>query len=397
MIGKTTHGADFSGLLKYLLNPDKKPEIICPYMFGDNYLDLAREFQAVADLRPTTELPVRHISLSFAPGDKLDDLQKGLIVDQVMEAMGYRDCQYIAIAHHRDDPGHDLVHDHDHIHIVANAVDVYGERVSDSFERYRIQPILRAIEQEWGLQPVQNSWDIKRAKAHAQSPVTDLSVAVADSLENCHDLKNWIERLAQNDIDVRFALRKDGKVTGISYLKDGEIHKGSEVGASWTVVDRQLSTTPADYPLITAANANSQEHQVKLSPVDRQQLDYAVEMAVTALKDEPRLKTGRLDIKMEDQTLSVYRMRPHKQMFKMSKTALGWEPVGFPNLEAKDLDLLSKISGMPKTPRLEIARPRAIIAQIERQQQLDREAVEQKEQQQAVDQPSPQWRRGRGR
>lgn len=397
MIGKTTHGADFGGLLKYLLNPDKKPEIICPYLLGDNYTDLAGEFQAVADLRPTTELPVRHISLSFAPGDKVDDLQKALIVDQVMEAMGYRDCQYIAIAHHRDDPGHDLIHNHDHVHIVANAVDVYGERVSDSFERYRIQPILRAVEQEWGLQPVQNSWDIKRAKAHAQYPVTDLSVAVAGSLENCHDLKSWLDCLAQNDIDVRFALRKDGKVTGISYLKDGEIHKGSEIGASWAVVDRRLSTTLANYPLITAANAKSQAHQVNLSSVDRQQLDHAVEMAVTALKDKPRLKTGRIDIKMENQTLSVYRMRPHKQMFKMSKTAQGWEPVGFPNLDAKDLELLSKISGMPKTPQLETARARAVIAQSEREQQLAQAAAEQEQQQQAVCQSSPQQRKGRGR
>jgi Relaxase/Mobilisation nuclease domain len=288
------------------------------------------------------------ISLSFAPGDRIDNLKKALIVDQVMDAMGYRDCQYLAITHHRDDPGHDLVHEHDHLHIVANAIDVYGERVSDSWDRFKIQPVLRAIEQEYGLQPVPNSWEVKRDRTQKDYPTTDLSLLVAESLVNCHDLKSWIDCLAQNNVDVRFALRKDGRVTGISYLLDGEIYKGSEIGASWAAVDRQLSTTAADYPLITAANAKSQDHQVKLSPVERQQLDHAVKMAITALNGKFRLKTGRLDLKLEDETLSVYRMRPHKQMFKMSKTPQGWEPVGFPNLDAKDLDLLSKISGMSK-------------------------------------------------
>ena len=131
-------------------------------MLGDNASDLAREFNKVADLRPSTRLPVRHISLSFAPGDdgKVSDLDKEAIVVRVVEAMGYEDCQFVGIAHHRDDPGHDLPHDHDHLHIVINAVDVYGERVSDSWDRFKIQPILRDIERDFGLQPVKNSWEI---------------------------------------------------------------------------------------------------------------------------------------------------------------------------------------------------------------------------------------------
>jgi hypothetical protein len=123
MISKTTHGDDFQGLLNYLLNESKQAEIIAPFMIGDNPRDLAQEFAAVADLRPSTRLPVRHISLSFAPGDVVDKFDRASIVDRVMEGMGYENCQYIAIAHHRDDPGHDEAHEHDHIHIVANCSD----------------------------------------------------------------------------------------------------------------------------------------------------------------------------------------------------------------------------------------------------------------------------------
>jgi hypothetical protein len=356
MISKTSHGSDFQGLLNYLLNESKQAEIIAPFMLGDNPADLAREFEEVADFRPSTRLPVRHISLSFAPGDVVDEFDRASIVDRVMSEMGYQDCQYIAISHHRDDPGHDEAHDHDHIHIVANAVSMLGERVSDSHERYRIQPILREIEKEYGLQPVENSWDVKREKAQTLYPETDLSVQLAKSLDGCPDLATWLDQLAEDDIDVRFALRKDGNINGVSFLKDGEIHKGSTVGASWVTVDKQLGSSPADLPLVQIANAKSLEHQLKLTDQERWEFDRGVEMAMTALKGGNRFKSGRVDIKLENETLTVYRMRPHKQMFKASRTDEGWQPVGCPDLDKKDFDLLSKVSGvavgvMPKIPK----------------------------------------------
>jgi Relaxase/Mobilisation nuclease domain len=346
MISKTTHGDDFQGLLNYLLNETKQAEIIAPFMVGDNPKDLAQEFAAVADLRPSTRLPVRHISLSFAPGDVVDKFDRASIVDRVMSEMGYQDCQYIAISHHRDDPGHDEAHDHDHIHIVANAVSMLGERVSDSHERYRIQPILREIERDFGLKQVANSWDVKREKAQTLYPETDLSVQLAKSLDGCPDLATWLDRLAEDDIDVRFALRKDGKINGVSFLKDGEIHKGSTVGASWAVVDKQLGTSPADLQRVQIANAKSLDHQLKLTDQERWEFDQGVKMAMAALKGGDRFKSGRVDIKLEDETLTVYRMRPHKQMLKATKSDEGWQPVGCPNLDKKDLDLLSKVSGV---------------------------------------------------
>jgi hypothetical protein len=356
MISKTTHGDDFQRLLEYLMHETKGAEIIAPFMLGDNPADLAREFEGVAAFRPSTSLPVRHISLSFAPGDVVDKFDRASIVDRVMQGMGYENCQYIAIAHHRDDPGHDEAHDHDHLHIVANAVSMFGERVSDSHERYRIQPILREIEKEFGLKQLANSWEVKKEKALTLYPETDLSLQLAKSLQNFPDLKTWLDQLAEDDIDVRFTLRKDGAVRGVSFLKDGKIHKGSEVGASWTIVDEIFKTSPTDLPLMTAANLKSQEHQLNLSDRERWEFDRGVEMAMTALKGGNRFKSGRVDIKLENETLTVYRMRPHKQMFKASRTDEGWQPVGCPDLDKKDFDLLSKVSGvavgvMPKIPK----------------------------------------------
>jgi Relaxase/Mobilisation nuclease domain len=303
VISKTTHGADFRGVLNYLLDPAKRPTIVAPYMLGRTVDELTREFDALANLRPSTRLPVRHISLSFAPEDGvIEDLDKEAIVVRVLAEMGYRDCQFIGIAHHRDDPGHDQAHHHDHLHIVVNAVNVHGERISDSHERFRIQPILREIERDFGLKQVANSWEVKREKALKTIPETDLSVLIDRSLNGCPDLQCWLERLERLDVDVRFTLRKDGAVRGITFLKDGEAVKGSELSQSWGKIDRQLATTPKDLHLMDAANVRSQEHPVRLSELERRQFERAAVMAVAALNGKTHLKTGRLEIRREGQT-----------------------------------------------------------------------------------------------
>jgi Relaxase/Mobilisation nuclease domain len=345
MISRTTHGSNFKGLLDYLLNPAKRPEIIANYMFGDNPTDLAQEFNEVASLRPTTKLPVRHISLSFAPGDVVDRLDRESIVNRVMMHMGYDDCQFIGIAHHRDDPGHDLPHDHDHLHIVVNAVDVYGQRVADSWDRFKIQPMLREIERDFGLQPVKNSWELKQQKVRTLNPDPQISHLVDRSFQNCHNLETWLDRLQDSQIDVRFALRKDNQVNGITYLQAGKAYKGSEIGASWNAVEQRVLTSPDSLPLIRAANAKSQEHRMDLGEIERQNFDRAAMMANMALKGRERVKTGRLDIKRDGNTVTAYRMRPHRQILKAIETQGGWEPLGCPNIDRVDLNLLVKLSG----------------------------------------------------
>ncbi|AFY92904.1 relaxase/mobilization nuclease domain-containing protein [Chamaesiphon minutus] len=349
MISNITKGSNFGGLLRYLLHESKQPQIVAPYMLADNASDLAIEFDRIASLRPTTQLPVRHISLSFAPADdgKVSDSDKEAIVVRVVAEMGYEDCQFIGIAHHRDDPGHDLPHDHEHLHIVVNAVNVHGERVSDSWDRFRIQPILREIERDFGLQPVKNSWELDRDRSAQAKPQvsTDLKQQVDRSLEDCPNLETWLMRLQESQIDVRFALRKDNKINGITYLQDGKAYKGSDIGASWSAIEQRVPIVPDNLPLIRAANAKSQEHRIDLGEIDRQNFNRAAVMANATLKGRERVKTGRLDIKRDGDTLTAYRMRPHRQILKAIETQGGWEPVGFPNIDRVDLNLLTKLSG----------------------------------------------------
>ena len=301
----------------------------------------------VANLRRSVTKPVRHFSISFSPKDgDVDDITKEAIAFRILDGLGYGECQFIAIDHHRDDPGHDYAHDHDHMHIVTNAVSVKGEYVRDSFDRYRIQKILRAAERDFGLREIKSSWEVKREKAQEINLDSDLARSVAASLNDRPNLETWLGRLAQSDIDVRFNLSMSDNVMGITYLKDGESFKGSDIGASWAVVNDRVSVTAEDLPLMQATNIKSQEKPVRLSEVDRAMFDRAVEMALMKLGRDTKFKNSRADIKLEGDTLTVIRMRPHRLMFKASKTDDGWEPVGFPNIEQRDVEQLERFNGV---------------------------------------------------
>ncbi len=316
-IAKISKGNGFRGVMDYLLEPDKRPRIIGGCVFTSEPADLAREFRMVANLRRSVTKPVRHFSISFSPEDgDVDDITKEAIAFRILDGLGYGECQFIAIDHHRDDPGHDYAHDHDHMHIVTNAVSVKGEYVRDSFDRYRIQTILRAAERDFGLREIKSSWEVKREKAQGINLDSDLARSVAASLNDRPNLETWLNRLAQSDIDVRFNLSHQDNVMGITYLKDGESHKGSDIGASWAVVNDRVSVTADDLPLMQATNIKSQEKPVRLSAIDRAMFDRSVEMALMKLGQEKKFKNSRADIQLDGKTLTVVRMRPYRQMFK---------------------------------------------------------------------------------
>ncbi len=171
MIGRITTGSDFNGLFRYLLQDDKDAQLIG----GDRVLlepdaqSLARQFNWIAKTRSMTKKPVKHLSIGFAPADGIvDEETKVAIAETVVNELGYTNNQWVVIAHPRDDPGHDWEHQHDHIHVVINGIDFNSKRVKDSFDKTRLEKILRALEQEHGLTTVISSNQCSRRRPNTK-------------------------------------------------------------------------------------------------------------------------------------------------------------------------------------------------------------------------------------
>jgi len=256
MIGQIRTGSNFGGLFRYLLSPEKGARILGGSAFGQTPAELTSEFNQCAKQRGTTQKPVKHIMVSFAPGDgEVSDEVKVTIGERVTLGLGYTDNQYIIIDHHRDDPGHDWNHIHDHFHIVSNMITLDGRRVDHGWEKYKTQEILRNLEKEFNLTQVASSWETDRkCPTHGQTqrykkekkqyeaglrdvpPQPPVSEKLQDLIEYICALQptmtEFVKRLQQQGVEVRPKITRNNIVQGISYCLDGVSFQGNKLGSA---------------------------------------------------------------------------------------------------------------------------------------------------------------------
>jgi hypothetical protein len=342
-INKISKGRGFAGVFNYVLRPSKRPYIIGKCAIHNDPHNLAIEFHQVANLRPTVQKPMRHISIAFAPEDgEVDNLVKEAIALRVLDGLGYRESQYLIVGHHRDDPGHDRVHNHDHFHIVTNAVTLTGEYVHDSFDRYKIQPILRSAERDFGLRQIQSSWEVKQPKV--ESVNHEIAKVIRDIATRSQNLRWWLQQLAKAKIKVRFNLSKNNNVKGVTFLHERSMYRGSDLGIRWQSIADRLSITATDLELMQANNLSVRAESVELDPIDRALFDRAVEMSLLKLGRSRSFKNSRVEIKRDGDNLSIVRMRPHKLMIKAELIDEKWQPVGFIDIDRRDVELLERMN-----------------------------------------------------
>jgi Relaxase/Mobilisation nuclease domain len=148
-IGRINKESNFAEVFRCLFNPEKDYSILLRSQgcHGDDFSELAREFQKVAYLRPITRLPVRHIFLSFADPER--EISKDLkisIVDRVIQKMGFENCQYIAVELNSYDLYYSTDRSRTGIHIVANGVNLQGRKVVDFKDAQKLEEVLQEIQ-----------------------------------------------------------------------------------------------------------------------------------------------------------------------------------------------------------------------------------------------------------
>jgi Relaxase/Mobilisation nuclease domain len=360
MIGKITKGADFGGVFKYILDPEKGHTILsnAHNCFGTTPAELTAEFERVASKNNRVKKSVRHFSIGFAPGDgKLSpELQgedgelslevQGEIAARIMSEMGYGNSQYIAVAHHRDDPGHPKAHEHSHLHIVANGVDLDRRGVSHFWDYRKLEKILRGIEQDYQLRAVECSWEKVRSTAITEDrEVLPLAEKIYTAQADRPDLQTWIDRLEAEKILPRFKVTSRGKVQGVTFL-DGETsttYKGSAIGCGWkTISDRLQNGTDPPIDVVNSANQRFSIQPVILDKHRQEQFDLAVKLAISSVESKNRPRG--MSITLKDETLKVYRLRPNKLVLQAKRESDRWKPISIPDLDRTDITALEKVN-----------------------------------------------------
>ena len=282
MIGKITTGSCFRGLVDYLLDSNKMPQIIDTNLAGCDRNTMTWELNACASQRSSTKKPVKHISVGFAPNDgELNSETIEEIAIAIVSELGYDNNQYLVVRHGRVDPKHDRNHEHDHFHILVNMINLEGKRIEDGYDKKRLERILRQQEIEHSLTIVASSEQRKykasttgqvqrmmreaeeyQTEARSERPVVTHALKIQSGIDLASrdrpSLRVFLARLQRLKIDSKMRVER-GEVTGISYrLQDFKIRgcKLHQASSSQLLEHRVTFNSQEDMLAVCKANQN---------------------------------------------------------------------------------------------------------------------------------------------
>ena len=230
MIAKIIKGADFGGVINYMLSKEKgKAKVLASNNIG--FIDqnlCAHEFALQASMRSNVQKPVCHTILSFSASnaERLTDDVMVKIANEYLEKMGYGDTQSL-IVRHSD-------RQHPHLHICINRIGNDGKTISDRNEKYRSTKICRELTERYGLTLGEGKKAVNRHRLRGEDKLRyEIFDAIKTALLHSKNWKDFVADLERQDIATRFKTKGNTDVVqGIIFKKNGCSFSGSKIDRS---------------------------------------------------------------------------------------------------------------------------------------------------------------------
>lgn len=282
---KIKRGKSFAGVVFYALRPGihhkSDPIVIGGNMLGDSALELIAEFDSSKQLRPDVQKPVWHNSLRLPTDESLSNDQWVTFADDYMRHMGFSDTHLRCYVLHDDMAGQ-------HIHIIASRIDLNGGKLYLGRNENLISTrIISELEIDHGLtatktapsssskaQPqrkrLSRNEEMLSARTGVPSPKEALQQILDKSFADKPDLKTFLQRLEQEEVQWTANIASTGKMNGFSFEYAGIAFKASQLGKpyGWRNLQEKLDYEPtrdAAYLLSLKAEAQPEE---KVTEVD---------------------------------------------------------------------------------------------------------------------------------
>ena len=230
MIGKTSIGRSFKGCCAYNMEKVErgKGEVILSqgvrdYERGAMVADFVRQ----AQMNPDLSRSVWHTAVSFDPKDearlRADPQLMQAVARDYLTGMGLDQSQYAVIRH--DDTGHS------HFHIIANRVANNGQTVSDGHNYSRSETLLRQIEQNYQLTPMNEQAQRQRLENLPDRDRSRIEIRdqVRASLSRSTNGQELREDLAKHHIAMIVNRDGAGQPRGVSFEQIKADQNGEEI------------------------------------------------------------------------------------------------------------------------------------------------------------------------
>ena len=229
MIGKIVQGADFRGVVNYVLQkPDAEP-LGSRGLRNDSIDHIVDSFRMQASLNPIAK-PVAHISLDFSVQDKerLTNRMMMQIADEYLRRMGYGDTQ-VLIVRHND-------REHPHLHLVLNRIDGNGKRITDRNERIRNVKVCRDLSNKYGLYIAPSKENVKRHRLREPDKTKyEIYDAIRNALPRCNNWNDLTTALRKQGINTEFKRKgTTSTIESVKFSKNGYTFSGSKVDKAFS-------------------------------------------------------------------------------------------------------------------------------------------------------------------
>lgn len=262
MIAKIMKGADFKGVVYYILNDEKGTQIIdADGLFLENNDTIVQGFVGQAQMNPRVTKTVGHIALSFSKEDapRLNNTVMAQIAREYMERMGIKDTQYI-IGRHFDK-------EHPHVHIAFNRIDYNGKTISDRNDRFRSERICKELTRKYGLHFAKGKEQVKIDRLREPDKTRyELYQILKTEVGRCGNWNVLVNNLKRQGLEVSFKYKgQTDEIQGIIFTMNSYRFNGSKV-------DRQFSYSKIDAALRCNSYEERQEQahpqlkQAEISP-----------------------------------------------------------------------------------------------------------------------------------
>lgn len=281
-IVESNSGNGFKGAISYSMQLEKLAEmdreeapvfIECNGVYG-SYAAMAHQMRWVAETQDFKK-PVLHFRVNFSPGESrhLPVEKQVAAVKSILQGLGIdKNRQYI-ITQHNDK-------EHTHYHVIANKVDLDGEKMDITNFNYRATAQADRVEREMGLELTPNrtifystergigfryATAAEKAAMHlggklrpdrrdgVQKMKASLSAVIREVLADPQivDADLFQKGLGDRGIEVRFMANKKG-ISGVSFHQKGLSANGTHLGLKWGVIAQALAKNKNEQlPVVT--------------------------------------------------------------------------------------------------------------------------------------------------
>lgn len=264
---KIKRGKQFTGVVLYSLKSGSHHKIT-PYVIGGNMTgshatELISEFDSAKKIRPDVAKPVWHNSLRLPKGENLSTRQWAAFADDYMTRMGFTDTHLRCYILHDDADGQ-------HIHIIANRINVVGGKLylgkNENLISTRIISELEKVHKLTQTTPATSSRRQEKRKPSRNElmmaertttpcPRSTLQSLIDNALTGRPDLLTFIAMLEKEGVSCKPNIATTGKMNGFSFQHQGIAFKASQLGKKygWSSLQTLIDFVPEHLTLLKQA------------------------------------------------------------------------------------------------------------------------------------------------